>query len=176
MRKVILFIAISLDGYIADKKGDVDWLTGQDSHREGEDSYAAFEQQIDTVIMGRTTYHQIITQLSPKKWVYENLQTYVITHRKYPSRPGITFVQKDPCTLTDELKHQDGKDIWICGGADIAKQLMAENLIDQYHISVIPTILGDGISLFHGMNQEILLRLVTVRHSNGITELIYEKR
>ena len=67
MRKVVLFIAMSLDGYIADKNGRVDWLKGQDINVETEDAYSALIKEIDTVVMGFTTYHQIITELSPSE-------------------------------------------------------------------------------------------------------------
>ena len=176
MRKAVLFIAMSLDGYIADRDGKVDWLMGQDNDAETTDSYADFEKNIDTVIMGWKTYHQVITELSPEQWVYENLQCYVLTHRDCPSTNNITFTSIDPCSLVKQLKAGEGKDIWICGGADIIRQLMGQNLIDIYHISVIPTILGSGIRLFSDCGQEIKLRLVTVNSSNGITELIYRKR
>ena len=176
MRKVVLFIAMSLDGYIADRDGNVDWLMGQDNDVETADSYADFEKSIDTVIMGWKTYHQVATELSPEQWVYENLQSYVLTHRDCPSINNITFTSIAPCSLVENLKAKEGKDIWICGGADIIRQLMEQNLIDIYHISVIPTILGSGIRLFSDCGQEIKLRLVTVNSSNGITELIYQKR
>lgn len=69
MRKVILYIAMSLDGYIADSSGKVDWLRGQDDDMETADSFPEFEKSIDTVVMGWKTYHQIATELSPDKWV-----------------------------------------------------------------------------------------------------------
>lgn len=176
MRNVVLFIAMSLDGYIANADGKVDWLTGQSNDAETADSYADFEKSIDTVIMGWRTYHQVVTELSPERWVYEDLQSYVLTHRDLPSTANITFISADPCSLVKDLKARDGKNIWICGGADLIRQLMEQNLIDVYHIFVIPTILGDGIRLFPNCGQEIKLRLVTVNSSNGITELIYRKR
>ena len=165
MRKAVLFIAMSLDGYIADRDGKVDWLMGQDNDAETTDSYADFEKNIDTVIMGWKTYHQVATELSPEQWVYENLQSYVLTHRDCPSTNSITFTSIDPRSLVKKLKAGKGKDI-------IRQLLMGQNLIDIYHISVIPTILGSGIRLFSDCGQEIKLRLVTVNSSNGITELI----
>ena len=176
MRKIVLFIAMSLDGYIADTDGKVDWLVGQDSDVEGDDSYADFVNNVDTVIMGWTTYHQIVTDLSPGEWVYDNLQSYVITHRDCSPKSNVTFVSENPCTLVNSLKQKNGKDIWICGGADIVHQLMQNNLIDKYHISVIPTILGNGIRLFDVINQKTDLRLITSKNSNGIVELVYQKR
>lgn len=176
MRNVILFIAMSLDGYIADREGKVDWLEGQGDNGEEQDSYAAFEAGIDTVIMGWNTYHQVVTELSPDKWAYDNLQTYVVTHREHCSTDKIRFVRTDPCSLVKKLREEEGKGIWICGGAEIVRQLMEENLIDRYHISVIPTILGGGVQLFPIREQEIKLRLAKARESNGIMELVYEKR
>lgn len=176
MRKIVLFIAMSLDGYIADTVGKVDWLVGQDDNIESDDSYSEFVKEIDTVVMGWKTYHQIVTELSPEQWVYANLQSYVITHRDYASTKNITFVSESPCTLVHRLKQEQGKNIWICGGADIIHQLMRDNLIDEYYISVIPTVLGNGIRLFDVMAQKIDLRFVTSRSSNGIVELVYQKR
>lgn len=176
MRKIILYIAMSLDGYIADSEGRVDWLAGQDKDVAGDDSYADFVNSVDTVIMGWTTYYQITTELSPEKWVYDNLQSYVITHRDHVSKCNITFISESPCALVNDLKQKNGKDIWICGGADIVRQLMQNHLIDQYHISIIPTILGNGIRLFDVTDQKTDLRLITAKNSNGIVELVYQKR
>ena len=176
MRKIVLFIAMSLDGYIADTDGKVDWLAGQDNDVECDDSYADFVNSVDTVIMSWTTYHQIITELSPGQWVYDNLQSYVITHRNYASKNNISFISENPCTLANNLKQQNGKDIWICGGADIIHQLMQNNLIDKYYISIIPTILGNGIRLFDVTDRKTDLRFITSKSSNGIVELVYEKR
>lgn len=82
MRNVNLFIAMSLDGYIADNKGSVDWLEGQDSDNESIDTYSEFVKNIDTILMGWNTYHQVVTELSPKEWVYNDFTTYVITHKE----------------------------------------------------------------------------------------------
>lgn len=82
MRKVSLFIAVSLDGYIADVDGKVDWLKGQESTGAESESYDNFIKDIDTVIMGWNTYNQIITELSPDEWVYSGLKIYVITHKE----------------------------------------------------------------------------------------------
>lgn len=96
MRKVTLFIAMSLDGYVADEKGGVDWLAGQDPAAGDGDSYSRFVEGIDTVIMGWNTYHQVVTELSPDAWVYEGLESYVLTHKALPSQRGITFTDEGP--------------------------------------------------------------------------------
>lgn len=74
------------------------------------------------------------------------------------------------------MKNEAGKDIWICGGADIVKQLLQADLIEQYYINVIPTILGNGIRLFDNLDKEIKLKLIKTRSYNGITDLVYERR
>ena len=176
MRKVVLFIAMSLDGYIADKEGKVDWLQGVKEYEDDMISYNEFIKDMDTVIMGWNTYEQIVSELSKDSWVYEDFMSYVITHRQMEDKACIKFVNDNVCSLIKELKMKKGKDIWICGGANIVSQLMKEALIYRYHISVIPTILGDGISLFEKNNKEIKLKLIDTKTYNGIVDLIYELR
>lgn len=176
MRKVTLYIAMSLDGYIADSGGNIGWLNGQDRDGENMDTYSAFIKDIDTVVMGWNTYHQVATELSPHEWVYSALTSYVITHRELPSAANLKFVQDDPCRVVRRLKQESGRGIWICGGANIIHPLVQAGLIDEYYISIIPTLLGSGIRLWGEVNQEIELRLVRMQSYNGITELVYIKR
>lgn len=176
MRKVVLFIAMSLDGYIADSNGGVEWLKGQGNDNENIDTYSEFTQNIDTILMGWNTYHQIVTKLSPTKWIYSDFTTYVITHNKSNSNKQIIFTDVNPIDLLEQLKQQDGKDIWICGGANLVQQIMRADLIDRYYISIIPTLLGKGIKLFGELPKEQKLSLVRTRNYNGIVELGYEHR
>lgn len=176
MRKVILFIAMSLDGYIADSNGGVDWLSGQGNDDENIDVYSEFVKDIDTVLMGWNTYHQVVTELSPTEWVYKDFTTYVFTHREEKSSEQIRFISENPITLLNQLKEEDGKDIWICGGANLIQQLMNEDIIDKYYISVIPTLLGTGIRLFENVEKEIKLKLCETKTYNGITDLVYVRR
>lgn len=176
MRKISLFIAMSLDGYIADKKGSVDWLNGQGNDEKNMDTYSEFSKTIDTILMGWNTYYQIVSELSPKEWVYNEFTTYVITHNEHTSSEKIRFVSIDPVDLVKRLKKENGKDIWICGGANLVQQLVNEDLIDYYHITVIPTLLGSGIRLFEHGKYEIKLRLLNTQSYNGMTDLIYVRR
>lgn len=176
MRKVTLFIAMSLDGYIADKDGGVDWLNGQEEDGENMDTYSEFIKTIDTIIMGWNTYHQLTSELSPEEWVYPEQVSFVITHREIPSTERIRFTSESPCDLVKRLREEEGNGIWICGGANIVRQLMETDLIDTLHISVIPTLLGDGVRLFGPLEKEQKLRLVKTQSYNGITDLVYEKR
>ena len=176
MRKIRLFIAMSLDGYIADSKGGVDWLAGQGNDDENIDAYSDFAKNIDTVLMGWNTYHQIITELSPNEWVYNDFITYVVTHNKHTSSDKICFTDESPVELVKKLREENGKDIWICGGANLIQQLVREDLIDCYYLTVIPTILGSGIRLFENTKHEIKLRLLNIQSYNGMADLIYTRR
>ena len=177
MKKITLFIAMSLDGYIADSKGSVSWLGGQGNADDNIDSYSEFVKDIDTILMGWKTYHQITTELSPDEWVYRDFVTYVITHREVKSSDSVKFTSQNPEDLITLLQKKTGKDIWICGGANLIQQLVAQDMIDQYYITVIPTILGSGIRLFENVNgKEIPLKLIKTQSYNGMTDLIYIRR
>lgn len=176
MKKISLFIAMSLDGYIADIDGSVNWLSGDGNDDGSIDAYSEFVKDIDTVIMGWNTYHQIVTELSPDEWVYDDFKSYVITHKSEKSSDKIIFTDESPIKLVKKLKEENGKGIWICGGANIIQQLVNEDLIDCYYITVVPTILGAGIRLFEKADHEIKLRLLKTQSYNGMTDLIYTKR
>lgn len=176
MRKTILFIAASLDGFIADTENGVGWLEGQDPSAETADFYGEFVQDIDTVVMGWRTYEQVVTELSPSRWPYGELTACVVTYRTVQPAYGVHFTGEDPCTLVRRLRRESGKGIWICGGAETAQTLLRADLIDRLCISVIPTLLGKGVRLFGPLDGERKLKLLSVRTSNGITELTYERR
>lgn len=167
---------MSLDGYIADREGGVQWLGGDGSDPDNAGSYPRFYETVDTIILGYTTYHQVAAELFPDSWFYAGKRSYVLTHRAEVSTDDITFTNEDTCALVTRLKAQEGKDIWICGGASIIHPLIDRGLIDRCHFTVIPTILGGGIRLFSAHEHSTLLRLVSTVHYNGMVDLIYEKR
>ncbi len=176
MKKVVLYIAISLDGYIADTNGGVNWLAGDGSEPENMGSYNDFYSEVSTVVLGYKTYHQIVTELSPDNWVYSDKKSYVVTHREIASTDNITFTGEDIGVLVERLKTEAEGDIWICGGAHIANQLLDLGLIDRLHIAVAPIILGDGTPLFNNREKSILLKLEGQKVYNGFAELIYSVR
>ena len=176
MRKVTLYIAMSLDGYIADSKGNVDWINGQAPDAEMTDTYSTFVKDIDTVVMGWNTYRQVATELSPNEWIYSALTSYIITHRTLPSTKNLKFVQDDPCMVVQKLKQEPGRGIWICGGANVIHPLVQSDMIDEYYISIIPTLLGSGVRLWGETPKEIPLKLARIHSYNGITELVYVRR
>lgn len=101
MRKVVLYIAMSLDGYIADKNNSVSWLSGDHSETNAIVSYFSFYDTVDTVILGWNTYHQIVNELSPNEWPYKEKTTYVLTHHKDEKSKSFdtskTLISSDDC-------------------------------------------------------------------------------
>ena len=176
MGKIVLYLAMSIDGYIADKQGGVDWLAGDGSQPDAPGSYPAFLGTVDAIVMGWTTYHQLVTELSPDRWPYEGRPCYVVTHRRAEDQENIFFWNGALTVLTDKLKSEHTGNIWICGGASVAGQLLKKGRIDQLWLSIIPTVLGSGVGLFPELSPELPLKLVRTEHWNGIVDLVYEKR
>ncbi|WP_027701219.1 dihydrofolate reductase family protein [Metaclostridioides mangenotii] len=176
MRKTILFIGISLDGFIADKNGGVDWLVGNGEAGVVDSRYEEFLANIDTVILGNTTYQQVVHELSPGVWPYSGMKSYVLSNKPQQAKEDTIFLKEDVNTLVQNLKKEEGKDIWIVGGAGLIQPLLQSNAIDEYNISVIPTILGDGIKLFQDTFQPIQLEFISQDEVDGIVSLIYKKK
>ena len=176
MRKIRLFIAMSLDGFIADEEGKVDWLLGEDADYPGDYGYEAFARNVDTVIMGRKTYGQIVTELSPDTWVYRGKRTYVLTHEEREDKEEICFFSGRVSELVETLKKELGRDIWICGGREVVRELMEEDLIDEYQLAVMPVILGGGIRLFSGGHSSMRLHVKESRAENGVVCLTYVRK
>lgn len=176
MKKVILYISVSVDGFIADNLGSVSWINGQDENYQSDYGYNDFIKNVDTVILGYNTYKQITEELSSKEWVYKDLQSYVFTQKKVKDTKNIKFINKDMTSFIEKIKKENGKNIWICGGASIVNQLVKTNCIDEYHITTIPIILGDGIRLFQENKINIKLKLKESKEENGIITNIYLKR
>ncbi len=175
-RNIVLYIATSLDGYIARENGGIDWLIGESNDLDVENGYNDFYSQIDTVVMGRTTYEQIIHELSPDSWVYKGKACYVATTRRSEPDHRVEFIKEDITGFVKKLKQEQGKDIWLVGGGKLIDQFMKQDLIDKYIITIIPSILGNGIPLFLGKNPEIKLKLNETKTFDGMVELTYVRR
>ncbi len=188
MTKVILYIAMSLDSYIADINRNVSWLCGDGSDENHPGTYDDFIKTVGTIILGNTTYNQIVTELSPEIWPYTDHKTYVLSSQDsllakksaldniYLKDKDIEFVNQKAADFIFQLKRKEKKNIWICGGANVVMQLLEAKLIDIFHISVIPTLLGKGIRLFPELNTEQQLKLISTCHYNGIVDLVYKYR
>jgi dihydrofolate reductase len=170
-RKVILYIAMSLDGYIARNDGDISWLNIVEEL--GEDyGYAAFIESIDTVILGRKTYEKVLS--FGIDFPHKDKQCYVITSDRKPGQENIVFYTGDLSVLLSKLRQEVGKNIFIDGGAQLVNSLMQLDAIDEYIISLIPVLLGKGIQLFQPARSEQRLRLInSVKFRSGLVQLHY---
>jgi dihydrofolate reductase len=175
-RKLILYISMSLDGFIATKDDDLSWLSVVE--KEGEDyGYAEFNQSVDTYIVGRATYDTVLKLTGGSFPPAKQHKCYVITRHEREDENGVTFYNGDIETLVKKLKNESGRNIYCDGGGQIVKLLMDKNLIDEYIVAVIPIILGDGKRLFVGGTQRINLRALPSKHyDSGLVHLHYVKK
>lgn len=179
MRKTILYIAQSLDGYIAGKNDELDWLTGHESADNASDhGYGKLYGRIDTILMGRRTYELITSTLSPGLWPYPGRKTYVLTHDRslISNDAEIEFFHEGLPTLLESLKKEEGRDIWLLGGAYLAREAFELEAVDELQIAIIPTLLGEGIPLFPQTSKRRTLRLTSLEEGNGIVLLTYTRR
>lgn len=145
MRKIIIYIAASLDGYIAGPNGELDFLSAVE--RPGEDyGYADFTSTIDTVIMGRKTYDVVRGFGIP--FPHADKQCYIITRQPRPQEGNIMFYHGDIPGLIRTLRSESGKNVFVDGGAEVVNLLLREQCVDELILSVIPVLLGNGIPLF----------------------------
>lgn len=172
-RKLVFFGAISVDGYLARKNDALDWLMGTEG--EEEVGFAAFEATVDTILMGRKTYDQILI-LSPNEFPYPGKKRYVFSRSLTGSNDFVDFVNEDIVAFTKSLKGEDGKHIWVVGGGEVLRPLLRERLVDEFFIQVAPCILGSGIPLFLPGEYENQLRLLEVKQYKQLAELHYERK
>jgi len=176
VRKLILNLAISLDGFISDEHGGFDWIVGHgDTKNDTTDvfDFAEFMDGIDTIVMGSKAYEDVVlTNLD----TYEDKKILVATTRELEKRDNVEFIQGDVYKVVLALKEKEGKDIWLYGGGILAEPFVKANLVDEYIIGIIPTILGRGRTLFKGGNPKIDLHLDRATVTDGITMLVYRRK
>lgn len=176
MPRVKLYIAASLDGFIARENGSIDWLTVYDNNSETDYGYSEFYASIGTVLMGRKTYEQV---LGFGDWLYKEKKTYVFTRQKEPLRRqnNVEFFSGDIGEFVRRLKENMKEDIWLVGGSQLVKVFLEENLVDDFIVFLVPIILGGGIPLFDRIGKEIMLRTGKVeKYQNGMVRVEYELR
>ena len=172
-RKVILYIAATIDGYIAKPDGDISWLLQVD--QPGEDyGYGEFIETVDTVIMGRKTYDKIMS-LVPE-FPHRDKTAYIITRKNLPSKGKLIFYSGNLNELVSKLRNETGKNIYLDGGAEIVNAMLKNNLIDEMIISIVPLLLGDGIRLFNDGRPEQKMKLTDCRKfESGLAQMRYSK-
>lgn len=174
MRKIKLYIAISLDGYIARPDGELDWLLKYPMPTGTEYGYKDFTDSIDTIIMGNSTYQEIITM--NVDWPYKDTSTYVLTRYKTNLLPkeNVTYLSDNVIDAIRRLKQQEGKDIWLMGGGQVVTLLLNQDLVDEMQISYVPVILGEGIPLFPNKPKESKWELTgNTAYDSGIIKVDY---
>jgi dihydrofolate reductase len=164
MKKIVLYIAQSLDGYIATKDGSVAWLDPYNEQGEvyGEYNYSSFIKNIDTVIQGRVTYDQFHPQ-------YPGKNSYVFTSSPRPPEGGTVFVKGDIKNFIKNLDNHTHQNIWLVGGRKLLKGFLDESLVDEMIIFTMPTLLGEGIPLFeNSLIQKKLFLRESKKTENGV--------
>jgi len=173
MENITIYIASSLDGYIARKNGSVDWLSVVDG--SGSDyGYHAFYDSVDALIMGSKTYQQV---LDFGEWPYPGKPSYIFTRQALKSsRDDVIFVSEDPLYVIRKLEAQGMKRIWMVGGAEIIASFIKSGLIDEYIISIVPILLGEGIPLFKAPLPEMNLEVIeSTLYSSGLLQVHYKE-
>ena len=176
MNQLILYIACSLDGYIADEDGHVEWLDRL--HVDGEDyGYEEFYQSIDTLIMGRNTYEKI--RLLSSNWVYSGKHTYVLSQREIkPHHNDITPLKGSVLETLDIIENAGAKRTWLVGGGQLVSSYLQHNKIDEFIISTTPTLLGKGIRLFQDCEHPVQdLKLLSCKEypQSGVLQSHYQR-
>jgi dihydrofolate reductase len=172
----------SLDGYIAKKDNSVSWFETADNYEQGikvtEQEVAEFLKTIDCYVMGSHTYEHALELSKTYGWAYGDVPTIVLTHRKLPvDRQNIEFYAGDLNKLVNERLKPTYQNVWLVGGAILAKDFIRLHLVDEIRQSILPIILGDGIPFFDQIGQEQALHLKNVTaYKNGMVELWYEIR
>lgn len=175
MRKIKLYIAASIDGYIAGNDGDLDWLTEYPINSETNYGYDDFYKSVDTVIMGGRTYRDILNM--DVVWPYKDKITYVITHNPIESKGNIRFISDNIIETILQLQKDEGKDIWLVGGGKLITILLNQEMIDEMIITTIPVIIGSGVSLFPPTPKESQWELANSEsYKNGVIQTTYIKR
>jgi len=176
MRKLSLFIATSLDGYIAQPDDDLSFLKLVE--KEGEDyGYAEFTANIDTIILGRKTYDYVLKEIGSSHYDNGQRDVYVITRTQKPSVGRTTFYTGNLTELVKRLKSEDGKNIYCDGGAEIINELLKNDLIDEFVISIVPILAGNGTRLFKDGRPEQQLELLNTKaFDTGLTQLYYRRK
>jgi len=178
--KLTIHMVSSLDGFIAKKDNSVSWFETVDYYEKGitltEQDIADFLKSVDCYVMGYGTYEHALKLSESYGWVYGKVPVIVITHRELLDNPyNVEVYSGDLDKLVNERLKPDYKNVWMAGGALLAKDLIRLKLAGDIRLSIMPIILGDGKLFFDHIGQEQTLHLKDVTaYKNGIVDLHYE--
>lgn len=170
MRSVVLALGVSLDGYIARPDDTFDFL-----FMPSDLSMAAFFASVDTAIMGRKTYD--VTKRMGGGSHGSRIKNYVFS-RSLPAgeREGFIFVNQAPETLINSLWQVEGKDIWLTGGGQLARDFLSADLVDEIHLGIVPVLLGAGLPAFPaGFPQRNFELIENKTYSQGLVSIKYKR-
>lgn len=177
MAKIQLYIAMSLDGYIARNDGGLDWLDGLDNPDKTDYGYGDFITGIDLIIMGRKTYDIVCGFDMP--WPYKDIKTYVVSrHSQVKIKTPLTFhLDHMDSKQLDKLRNDSAKNIWLMGGGELVSAFLDLRAVDEMILCLIPVILGRGIPLFPGSSEESSWRLSEATpYKSGAVILTYHRK
>jgi dihydrofolate reductase len=181
--RVTIHMAASLDGFIAGRDGRVDWLETSDRFEGGEtltpEAVQTFLKSIDCYVMGSRTYETALNfEAKGMGWSYGDKPTFVLTRRTLPkNRTTVEFCAGDLRRLMDERLKPRFRSIWFVGGGEVAAECLRLGLADEVRYSIVPMVIGDGISFFQGLSQDVALHLVEMTAcTSGIVALRYYVR
>lgn len=169
-QQISVYVAASLDGYIATNEGNVDWLYAIEG--DGDNGYGRYYSGIDAVIMGRSTYEAIVSFDEP--FPYSGKDCYVYTNSLHGSDPNVTFINGTVQDMILSLSSKSYKKIWIVGGGLLISELMNMKCVTEFIVNMTPVILGSGIPLFTGIKDFQSLNLVNTTRYGQFVELHYD--
>ena len=168
MRKIILSVAVSLDGFIEGPNGEYDWCFIDQDY-----SLKEFFNRIDTIFVGRKTY-EMSAQMEGGPAGFPKFKEYIFSATLGMVKEGATLIKGDIKVEVEKIKKEKGKDIWLFGGAGLTTSLMNLRLVDELSLAVYPVLLGCGKPLFNNIKDRIKLMLVdTKTYSTGLISLTY---
>ena len=169
MRKIILNLAISLDGLIEGPNGEYDWcFTDQDY------GLSDLFKRIDTVFIGRKTYEMTLAMGEDYSAGFPKLKEYIFSTTLTEVKEGATLISSDIETEVEKIKRENGKDIWLFGGAGLTTSLLNAGLVDELSLAVHPILLGAGKPLFNNIKERTNLGLINTKaYSTGLVVLNY---
>lgn len=172
MRKVILNLAVSLDGFICREDGLVDFLDDLDMG-DSDGGFTAFMASIDALIMGSSSYETTL-KLGNGLWPFKEQKTYVFSRRDILVDPSVILVNNNVEEFVQSLTKEEGKKIWLFGGSKFVHTLREANLVDEYMITYIPKMIGKGIPLFNNTDKENELEIIDTIRSNNVMTIHYK--